>query len=321
MNMQNSKMERILLVLAYIVTFLVLAYVSVSLFVQATHDTTDSDYRAEMTQKFNNYLPQLPEELSFCGERVPLENFDVREALEAEMIKVMYMHSSTFLYIKRSNRYFPILRKILHANKIHDDFLYLCVTESGLDHLVSPAKAVGFWQILETTGKENGLEISAEVDERYNIEKATEVACKYFHQAYAKFGNWTLAAASYNCGQAGMQRVVSAQGNNSYYNLRLNTETGRYIYRILAYKVIMSAPEKYGFIYREKDLYPTLHTETLSVDTTLTDLYAFGRDYAGTYKMLKMLNPWLRDTKLTNKDGKIYSIKVLKEGERANVYK
>ena len=323
MNIKNPKLEKALLILVYALTFLVVAYVSVSLFVQASGsgtDSVDSAYSAEMRDNYSNYLPQIPDTLSFCGERVPLENFDVREALDAELVKVMYWHSQMFIYLKRANRYFPTLRRILAENNMPPDFIYLCVAESGMDHVVSPAKAVGFWQILEATGKDGGLEINSEVDERYNIEKSTRVACKYLRQGYNKFGSWTMAAAAYNCGQAGLQKLVDNQGVTSYYDQRNYTETGRYVFRILALKLVMQHPEQYGFVYKEKDLYPELKTRTIEVDTTINDLYSFGKEVTGTYKMLKILNPWLRDTKLTNKHGKKYQIKVLAEEDRKKVY-
>ena len=299
---------------------MVIAFAAVKLFVQAAEDTADTTYKADMKDNFTNYLPVLPDKLDFCGEKVPLEYFDVRESLERELLKTMYWHSETFLYIKRANRYFPVMSKILKENNVPQDFLYLCVTESGMTHAVSPAKAVGFWQLLEATGKENGLEVTSEVDERYNVEKSTEAACKYLKQAYEKFGNWTMVAAAYNCGQAGAQRLIRNQGETSYYDLKHNTETGRYVYRILAYKLLLSHPEDYGFVYREKDLYPIIKTETIEVDSTINDLYSFGKQVTGTYKMLKLLNPWLRDTKLTNPNGNVYKIKVLQKGARENAY-
>jgi hypothetical protein len=320
MFFSNPKTGQNILVAAYFLTFFVIAFAVVRLFVQASEDTADASYKADMRQNYTNYLPVLPDKLDFCGEKVPLEYFDVRESLEREILKTMYWHSETFLYLKRANRYFPTMRKILKKNGVPEDFLYLCVTESGMTNAVSPAKAVGFWQLLEATGKENGLEITSEVDERYNFEKSTEAACSYLKQAYAKFGNWTMVAAAYNCGQAGAQRLVRTQGETSYYDLKHNTETGRYVYRILAYKLLMTNPEDYGFVFRDKDLYPELKTETVEVDTTITNLYAFSKQVAGNYKMLKLLNPWLRDTKLTNPKGKVYKIAVLKEGARENTY-
>lgn len=321
MKFSNPKIEKALLYIAYVLTFFVIAFVAVKLFVQAVNDDSDSAYQNDMKEHYSNYLPILPEKLDFCGEEVPLQDFDVRESLEKELLKTMYWHSETFLYLKRANRYFPMLRKILRENGIPEDFLYLCVTESGMDHVVSPSNAVGFWQILETTGKENGLEITPEVDERYNIEKSTEVACKYFKQAFAKFGSWTSVAASYNCGQAGMQRLIRTQGENSYYDLKHNRETGRYVYRILAFKLLLTKPEDYGFCFREKDLYPPLDTKTIEVDSSISNLYDFAKQVTVNYKMLKYLNPWLRDTKLTNPDHKVYQITVLNDGSRENVYK
>ncbi len=325
MNFSNPKIGKALLTLVYVITFLVVAFVSVSLFVQASSSAAPyQDDGATLVSPPPYYqLPDIPETLTFCGERVPLEDFDVRESLESELLRIMYWHSSTIIYLKRAGRYFPPMRKILAENGVPEDFLYLCVCESGMDNAVSPAKAVGFWQLLESTAKEGGLEVNSEVDERYNFEKSTTVACKYLKQAYAKFGSWTLAAAAYNCGQSGMQRVVSQQGQDSYYDLRHNQETARYVYRILAFKILMSNPAKFGFALGKRDLYPEIEARTIQVDTSITDLYTFAREQATNYKMLKLLNPWLRDTKLTNKTGKTYNIKVLKDGQqtRESVYK
>jgi len=328
MNLSDPKIGKALLTLIYVITFLVVAYVSVSLFVQARnssdlgHETAMYD-GGHVSSSMYYQLPDIPDSLTFCGERVPLEDFDVREALESELLKIMYWHSSTIIYLKRSGRYFPPMRKILRANGVPEDFLYLCVCESGMDNAVSPAKAVGFWQLLESTGKEGGLEVTSEVDERYDFEKSTVVACKYLKQAYAKFGSWTLAAAAYNCGQNGMQKVVNTQQQDNYYDLRHNSETARYVFRILAFKILLSNPAKYGFVLGKRDLYPEIETRTIEVDTAITDMYAFARSQAVNYKMLKQLNPWLRDTKLTNKSGKTYYIKVLKDGQktRTGLYK
>ncbi len=321
MSNKNPKIGKALLTLVYVATFIAMAYVSISLFVQArSGDDLEADVLPSAAGPLDNVAPCLPDSLSFCGERVPLECFDVRESLESELIKIMYWHSSTILYLKRANRYFPTLRRILRENGVPEDFLYLCVCESGMDNVVSPAKAVGFWQILESTGKEGGLEINAEVDERYHYEKSTVVACRYLKQAYVKFGSWTLAAAAYNCGQNGMQKVLNAQGEESYYDLRHNPETGRYIYRILAFKILMQNPAAYGFVLCPEDLYPEIPTRLVAVDSSITDMYGFARTQCQNYKMLKLLNPWLRDTKLTNRTGKTYYIKVLADSTRENLY-
>lgn len=314
--MKNIKPSNIALNIVYVLTLGVTAFLAVKLFTQAITDDGDQAYKTEMSQNYINYNPILPEKLDFCGENVPLEYFDVREALEKELLKTMYWHSETFLYLKRMNRYFPQMRKILKQNNIPEDFLYLCVAESGMDHVVSYAKAVGFWQILEATGKECGLEINDEVDERYNIEKSTQAACKYFKQAYDKFGSWTLVAASYNAGQGAVSRFIRQQEVSDYYDMHMAKETMRYVYRILAYKLLLTQPEEYGFCFREKDLYKIVKTDTLTVDTAITDLRAFARTYSQNYKLFKMFNPWLRDSKLTNKNGKEYKIVVPAKNSR-----
>ncbi len=203
---------------------------------------------------FSNIIartPIIPEKLTFCGEEVPLQYFDVRESLEKEIIVNAYWHSQTILYIKRADRYFPVIEPILKANNIPDDFKYLVVAESGFSDVVSPAGAAGLWHFLENTGREYGLEINDEVDERYNLEKSTNAACKYFKESYDLYKNWTLTAASYNGGRNGIDRQISRQGENNYYDLLFAEETQRYVYRILAFKVVMEDPEKYGFIYKE----------------------------------------------------------------------
>ncbi|MCQ2973858.1 MAG: lytic transglycosylase domain-containing protein [Bacteroidales bacterium] len=316
----KNKISHILLVIGIILSVVIICTSTFQLFVHSNKEDGDSLYVAEMKSKYSNYCPVLPEEIDFCGERVPIENFDVRESLEKEIIKVMYWHSETYLYIKRANRYFPAMRKILKENNIPEDFLFLCVVESGMDNVVSPAKAVGFWQILEATAKDAGLEVNDEVDERYDFEKSTLAACKYLRQAYNKFHSWTSAAAAYNCGQGGLNKLINQQGENNYYNLKLYTETGRYVYRILAFKLILSNPDDYGFCYRQKDLYEPIETETVEVDSAITNLYDFGKKFSGNYKVFKILNPWLRDTKLTNKDKKTYKIKVLADGAREKEY-
>ena len=314
--MKNIKLNKLALDIVYALTLGITAFLAVKLFTQAVNDDGDKAYQSEMKQNYNNYNPILPEKLDFCGERVPLEYFDVREAMEKELLKTMYWHSETFLYLKRMNRYFPRMRQILKQNGVPEDFLYLCVAESGMDHVVSYAKAVGFWQILETTGKANGLEINDEVDERYNIEKATQAACRYFKQAYEKYGSWTLTAASYNAGQGAVSRFIRQQEVSDYYDMHMAKETMRYVYRILAYKLLLTCPEDYGFCFREKDLYPIIKTDTLIVDTAITDLRAFAREYSQNYKLFKMFNPWLRDSKLTNKNGKEYKIVVPAKNSR-----
>lgn len=260
---------------------------------------------------------KLPEKLKFAGEEVPMEYFDVRESLDRELLSTVYFHSQTIRYIKNMPRYFSIIEPILKANNIPDDFKYLCVAESGFDvRALSPAKAAGFWQLIESTAKENGLEINAEVDERYHIEKATEVACRMFNSAYKKYGSWALVAASYNGGRAGLDQKIAAQKVKSYYDLLFVEETTRYVFRILALKLVMEDPEEYGFKIDKKDLYPVIPTNTVEVNSSIADLSAWAINKGINLKILKMFNPWLRDLSLKNPARKTYKLKIPEKGYR-----
>jgi hypothetical protein len=254
---------------------------------------------------------ELPEKLEFAGEKVPLEYYDVRENLDRELLSTVYFHSQTIRYIKNAPRYFSIIEPILKSNGIPEDFKYLSVAESGFDvRAVSPAKAVGLWQLLESAAKENGLEINAEIDERYHIEKSTEAACRILKSAYQKYGSWSLVAASYNGGRAGLDQKIAAQKVKNYYDLLFVEETTRYVFRILALKLVMENPEEYGFKIEKKDLYPIVETEKLEVKGPITDLAAFAIGKGITYKTLKMFNPWLRETFLKNAARKTYTLKI-----------
>jgi hypothetical protein len=223
----------------------------------------------------------------------------------------VYFHSQTIRYIKNAPRYFSIIEPILKSNGIPEDFKYLSVAESGFDvRAVSPAKAVGLWQLLESAAKENGLEINAEIDERYHIEKSTEAACRILKSAYQKYGSWSLVAASYNGGRAGLDQKIAAQKVKNYYDLLFVEETTRYVFRILALKLVMENPEEYGFKIEKKDLYPIVETEKLEVKGPITDLAAFAIGKGITYKTLKMFNPWLRETFLKNAARKTYTLKI-----------
>jgi hypothetical protein len=263
---------------------------------------------------------RLPDSVSFAGEKMPLDNFDTRESLERELITTAYRHSSTILIIKRANRYFPIIEKILKEYNIPDDFKYLAVAESDLSNVISPAGATGFWQIMPETGKEEGLEINAEVDERYHIERSTRFACEYFLRSYTKYGNWTMAAASYNGGRNGIDSQINIQKESNYYDLLLTEETARYIFRVVAYKLIINYPKEYGFEIDRKDYYPVLRYTEVKVDTAVTDFSDFARNFGTNYKMLKFLNPWLRKPYITNQSGKSYLIKIPEQGSRNTIY-
>ncbi len=250
----------------------------------------------------------LPASASFSGEAVPMELPDVRERLDKELHINTYWHNNTIFLMKRAHRWFPQIEAILKKNNIPDDFKYLPLIESGLMNDISPKDAVGFWQIVKSAGKENGLEITDQVDERYDPVKATEAACRYLNKAYKKFGNWTSVAASYNRGMGGIERAIENQNVSSYYDLYLNDETARYVFRIIACKEIIEHPAKYGFNVKESHLYNPEPLRYVTVNQTIPDLIAFAQKNGTNYKLLKRHNPWLRDEKLVVKKGKSYRI-------------
>lgn len=250
----------------------------------------------------------------FCGEKVPLEIVDVRERLDRELVVNINLHSATSLIIKRANRHLSDIEPILKRNGIPNDFKYLCVIESALTNATSSAGAKGFWQFMPETAKEYNLEVSSTVDERYDVIKATEAACVYLKRAYAKFGNWTLVAAAYNRGMAGIERQQVAQGVNDYYDLYLNEETSRYVFRILALKEIMTDADKYGYVFQKDELYQPVKTKTVSVNTNINDLQKWALEQGINYKLLKLYNPWLIDTSLIVQPNKTYNIQIPTEG-------
>ncbi len=275
---------------------------------------SDENLEKKIINEYNVYALNMPSELDFSGEPLPLNNPDILERMDRELLVNTYWQSNALLMFKRANKYFPIIEPILEKHGIPNDFKYLAVIESGLTNAVSPARAKGFWQIMKATGKENGLEINTNVDERYNLAKSTEVACKYLLKAKEKFGSWTLAASSYNAGMAGVSRRLREQNVNDYYDLLLGEETGRYMFRIVALKEILNHPDKYGFNFRHKDLYKNIPTYTVSVDTAVTDFVKFSEQFGINYKILKLHNPWLREPHLNNKSRKEYLIEIPKEG-------
>jgi len=290
------------------VAMLAIGWVAASFTAQT--EEVDISYQRYFNDSYKIFSLNIPDGLSFAGERVPLEIEDVRESLDRELLVNTYWQSQSLLFHKRANRWFPVIEPILAEHGVPDDFKYLAVIESGLDNVVSPAGATGYWQIMRETGREYGLEINNEVDERYNVEKATVAACKYLNRAYAKYGNWTMAAASYNVGMRGLERQVERQKSDSYYDLLLNTETGRYLYRTIAIKEILSKPAQYGFHFRPKDLYQPYETYSVTVNTAVDDFADFAFEHGVNYKILKILNPWLRDTYITNPQNKEYTIQL-----------
>ncbi len=255
---------------------------------------------------------KMPKNLTLAGEPVPMDDQEVLERMDRELLVNSYWHSQTLQNLKLANRWFPIMEPILAKNGIPDDFKYLAVAESNLRNVVSPAEATGFWQLLEATAKENGLVVTAEVDQRYDVERSTEAACRYLKRAYDRYGSWTLAAASYNMGMGGLDRKLSDQQVKNYYDLFLSTETSRYVFRILAFKLIYEQHERYGFVLDEEDLYPPLEYREVTVSASVADLQAFAREQGSNYKMLRYLNPWIRSSKLTVLPGKPYTLKLPK---------
>jgi len=260
----------------------------------------------------------LPNDIHFCGEAVPLDSKDIQERLDNEIIKTTYWHSSVVLYYKKIGKYFPIIEPILRKNNIPDDFKYLAIAESGLQNVVSPAGARGFWQFMESTGKEYGLEINKDVDERYHLEKSTQAACDYFNDAFKRFNSWTLVAASYNMGMYGLQKNLERQKAKSYYDLLLNSETARYVFRIITYKLILENPKEYGFNLTEKDRYEPVKHKTLPVDSSISNYTDFALEQGTNYKIFRICNPWLRQRSLKNSNKKTYYFKIPTEG--FNIY-
>ena len=278
-----------------------------------TDTKTENAVKNGFLNDYHIYAVPLPDSLTFVDEQVPIKQSDIRERIDRELLVNTYWQSNTLLMIKRANKYFPVIEPILKRNGVPDDFKYLAVAESGLQNITSPSGAKGFWQIMKKTGKEMGLEIDKDVDERYNLEKATETACEYLKKAKEKYGSWTLAAASYNAGMNRISTELEKQQVDNYYDLYLNEETSRYVPRIIIIKEILEHPDNFGFIFNKKDLYiPTKYIK-VEVDSSITDLAQFATQLGTNYKNLKLLNPWLISKKLDNKDKKTYIFKIKKD--------
>lgn len=262
-------------------------------------------------KNYNIYAVKTPDSLFFAGEKVPLDRWFVKESLDRELLVNTYWHSNTFLMIKRANRYFPMIERILAQEEVPDDFKYLALIESGLDPTAkSPAKASGLWQFMKATAKYYDLEINEEVDERYNFYKATHAACKHFKDLKRKLGTWTMVATAYNLGEPKLKKQMNRQLSDNYYDMLLNPETSRYVYRILAAKTILSKPHKYGFRFSSEDLYPYIPTYQVTVDSAVESWAEFAKKYDINYYVLKIFNRWLREDKLTNKNKKTYIIRI-----------
>ena len=298
-----------------VVSNLVFIGLSVYLLLSAFGINTETKNKNTNKKESNNsksivYALDLPSNLNFAGEVVPLGDPEVKERLDRELLVNNYWQSNAVLLIKRAHKYFPIIEPILKENGIPDDFKYLALAESGFMNVVSPAGATGFWQIMKATGREYGLEINDNIDERYHVEKATRVACQYFLNSKERFGSWTLAAAAYNAGNAGINKQLEKQEVTDYYDLLLVEETSRYVFRILALKEIIGNYEAYGFKINKTQMYQLAKTKSVDIDTNITNLAHFAQDFGISYKTLKRYNPWLRDKNLQNNSGRLYQINV-----------
>jgi membrane-bound lytic murein transglycosylase D len=271
--------------------------------------TTPVEVSPDGRPQYKWYPPTVPGSFDFCGENVPLDRWDVREKFDRELLVNDYLHGSQLLTLKLAGRYFPLIEDRLRANGVPDDFKYVCIAESALQqNAISPVGAASFWQFMKDTGPAYGLEINDEVDERFNVSKATEAACKYFKNAKDKFGTWTAAAASYNCGLAGYTNQAEFQEATNYYDLIFPDETNRYVYRILALKYLLSHAKSFGLMIESSDEYKPLRSRIVTVDKTIDNLNDFAKENHTTYKILKIYNPWLRAHKLTVRGGKKYDI-------------
>ena len=271
---------------------------------------SDKTLEKNTSSTYNIKALKIPNGLSFAGEKVPTELNDIKERMDRELLVNTYWQSNGLLLIKRAHKYFPLIEPLLKKYGIPDDFKYLAVAESGLENNSSPAGAAGFWHFLKSSAKEYGLEVNQNVDERYNLEKSTKVAAEYLKKSKKRFGTWTLAAAAYNAGNARIARNLKKQQVTNYYDLLLNSETSRYVFRIVALKEVLSNPRKYGFEFEEDDLYNLPDIKTVKVDTVITNIASFAKKFKTNYKELKLNNAWLRENKLNNKSRKLYKIKI-----------
>ncbi len=261
------------------------------------------------------YSPEIPAKTSICGQTIDLDKTEYYEAFDRELTSIIYNHGTTMLILKRANRYFPELAPLLKANGVPEDFLYLAIVESTLNNRAySPAKAAGLWQFIPSTAKQYGLEVNEDVDERYNLEKATAAACRYFKNSYAKFGDWPSVMAAYNGGPTRITNELAKQQAKTSLDLWLTEETARYPFRVMAYKELMKNPSKYGYKLRDKQLYQPRKYKTVTVNTPVADWADWAKKYGLTYAQLRDANPWIRSKTLPNKTGKTYKVKLpLKE--------
>ena len=283
-----------------------IAVSAVSIFAIVEVRNEDKEYVALYNRHMKVFSPEVPATANFATEKVPMNLYYVREAFDREIMACTFMHSSTIMMFKRANRWFPVIEPILKKNGIPDDFKFLVLAESNLVNVVSPAGAEGYWQFVKPTGIKYGLEVNDYVDERYNMEKATQAACDYFKDAFREFSSWTLVAASYNRGIDGLGKALEKQMVRNYYDLYLNDETSRYVFRILAMKEVYNHPVQYGFYLRVQDFYAQIACHSVMVDSSIGSLPAFATRQGINYRILREMNPWIQNYSLPNKSKKTY---------------
>ncbi|NOT37454.1 MAG: lytic transglycosylase domain-containing protein [Saprospiraceae bacterium] len=275
------------------------------------------------SDKSNNIVESIPQKIigiklfskmEFAGEEVPVKNPDVAERLERELIINTYQHTSTLLHLKLANRYLPTVEKVFREEGVPDDLKYLAVAESSLRNAVSSAGAKGIWQFRDAAAKDFGLLVSEYVDERNHFEKSTRAACKYLKQLKERFGTWSLACAAYNMGPTALATSLKEQEENSYYDLNLNDETNRYLFRIIAIKEIMKNPDRFGYFLSDSDYYIT-HSKSreLKIDTSISNLSRFAHSQGITYRLLKVYNPWLLKSSLPNSSRQTFIFRIPEE--------
>jgi membrane-bound lytic murein transglycosylase D len=265
------------------------------------------------------FIPAIPDKMVFADVEIPLTDWDVRERLDKELVVNSHWHSNMIFYLKRAHRWFPKMRQILFEENIPEDFLYLAVIESGLTQATSPSGAKGFWQFMEGTAKDYGLKVNDYIDERLHVEKSTRAACQYLNKAYQKLGSWFLTAAAYNRGIAGIEKDRAYQYMDDYFDLHLNLETSRYVFRMLAIKLIMESPANYGFDLPEEALYKEYNTIDFRVTSSIQDLPLWAKENGVNFKLVKLLNPWLKGKSLPVQAGEFYELLLPKKKEQLGV--
>ena len=292
--------------LSIVLSFVIIAILTIIEFKSAF---SEKDYS---NSNFKVLGLSIPQKLEFAGERVPQNDYEIKESLEKEFFTNKSWKNSSLQLFRRAQKWFPLIEPILKKEGVPDDFKYVAIIESHLSNVISPMGASGFWQLMPQTAQQYGLIVNNEVDERLDVEKATVVACKHFKDAHSYFKNWTLSAAAYNVGIGGIQNALKKQNTDNYYDLMLNKETGSFIYRILAYKTLLSNPQHFGVKHKMKQTNAFPAFKLIKVDSSITNLKEFAAHLNIDILTLKTLNPWLRGDKLTNPEKLIYEFKIPK---------